>query len=276
MADQLHEVLGRPAVVIQRLGAGQRLALQDTRRAAPDGRNLMLMTHGPFSLYPHIYTKLDYDPDADFTPILGVGKFGMGIATGPGTPAKTFDELMDWIRANRNEAVFGAAPGSGALPHFVGAAIGLEKKMRLEQIPYKEGTVAVTDLVSGRLPILVTGLSALVPMHQEGRLRLLAVTGDARISTLPQVPTLRECGIQFNTTNYLALFGPARMPPALVSELANAVAPMRTNPVIVDKLEQQLMSTWLASGREVTQMFQDERRRLGEIVRAVGYQPQPA
>lgn len=275
IADQIRESLGRPAVVFPRLGAGQRLAIGETRRAAPDGRTLMFMTHGPFALYPNIYTKLDYDPDADFTPIIGVSKFAMGVAVGPGTPVRTFQELVDWIKAHGSESVFGAAPGTGALPHFVGAAIGLETGLKLVQVPYKDSAPAVQDLMAGRLPLLITGLSALVPMHKEGRLRLLALTGDSRLAATPEVPTLLECGLKVNSSNYAAVFGPARMPAVLVQQLADAIAPIRTKPAIVDMLSQQTMSMWDANGAEVTRVFQAERRRLGEVVRAVGYQPEP-
>lgn len=274
IAEQLRKATGRTAVVMQRLGAGQRLAINDTRRALPDGRNLMLMTHGPFALYPHVYTKLDYDPDTDFTPILGIGKFAMGVATGPGTPAKNFDEMVEWVRTRPGHTVYGAAPGTGALPHFVGAAIGLEKKLQLEQVPYRDSAAASQDLITGRVPILVTGLSVLAPLHKDGRIRLVAVTGEGRSPALPDVPTLRECGIKFDTTNYVAVFGPAKMPAPLVKELADAIAPMRTDPVAVEKLGIQLMSMWMANGSEVTRTFQEERARLGEIVRAVGYEPQ--
>ncbi len=275
MTEQIHKATGRPAVVFPRLGAGQRLALDETRRAAPDGRTLMFMTHGPFSLYPHIYTKLNYDPDADFTPIIGVGKFAMGVAVGPAVGnVKTFKELIDWVK-KRGESVFGAAPGTGALPHFVGAAIGLETGLKLEQVPYKDSAIAVNDLIAGRLPILVTGLSALLPHHRDGRLRLLAVTGDTRLPSEPEIPTLLDVGLKFSSTNYVGVFGPAKMQPAMVKQLADAIAPMRTNPSVIEKLGVQAMTLWDASGAEMAATFQAERRRLGEIVKAVGYQPEP-
>ena len=87
-------------VVLQKLGAGQRVALNELQKSAPDGRTLMLVTSAPFSIYPHIYTKLDYDPLKDFTPIAGVSAFDVGIATGPATGAQNMKDLVEWLKAN--------------------------------------------------------------------------------------------------------------------------------------------------------------------------------
>jgi tripartite-type tricarboxylate transporter receptor subunit TctC len=113
VAEHLKEALGRPVVVLSKLGAGGRLALNELKRAAPDGRTLMLSTSSLFAIYPHIYTKLDYDPVADFTPIAGVSLFDLGLASGPMTNAADVRQLMDWTRAQGAGAAFGNAPGAG-------------------------------------------------------------------------------------------------------------------------------------------------------------------
>ena len=87
IAEHLRSALGRTTVVLSKLGAGQRLALGEAKRAPADGRTLVFATSGPFTIYPHIYTKLDYDPVADFTPIAGVSSFEVALSTGPATDA---------------------------------------------------------------------------------------------------------------------------------------------------------------------------------------------
>ena len=101
VADRMKEVLGRPINVENKPGAAQRLTLNELRRAPPDGRTLALATTGPFAIYPHIYTKLDYDPFRDFTPLCAVASFDVGIASGSKTQAKTVAELVDAARAIR-------------------------------------------------------------------------------------------------------------------------------------------------------------------------------
>ena len=104
VAEQLGNVLGRSVVVLQKFGAGQRIAVGEVRRAPPDGRTLLFATNGPFSIYPNIYRKLDYDPVADFTPIVGVSSFDVGIATGPGTGATDLKQLVEWARTRSRGA----------------------------------------------------------------------------------------------------------------------------------------------------------------------------
>jgi tripartite-type tricarboxylate transporter receptor subunit TctC len=156
VAERMKEVLGRPVNVENKPGAAQRLTLNELRRAPPDGRTLALATTGPFAIYPHIYTKLDYDPFRDFTPLGAVATFDVGIASGSKTQAKTVAELVDAARANPDNAMFGS-PGNGSLSHFVGIALALHSKLDLTHVPYKDtGTLSI-DLGAGRLPIVITG-----------------------------------------------------------------------------------------------------------------------
>ncbi len=276
IADQLRESLGRTAVVLSKLGAGQRVALGEARRAAPDGRTLVYVTSGPFAIYPHIYTKLDYDPDNDFTPIAGISTFDVAIATGPMTGATDMKSLVAWVKSQSNETVFGSAPGNGSLSHFVGIATALSSGMKLTHVPYKDSGVGIIDCAAGRLPIMVTGLAPLVDMHKQGRVRLIAVSGETRSPLVPEVPTLREAGVNFSATTSTGLFGPAKMAPDLVMRIHDAVQPMLTSAVIKEKLVQQSMNIWQATPQQLASRLVEERTRLGALVKASGYQPEAA
>jgi tripartite-type tricarboxylate transporter receptor subunit TctC len=272
IAEQLRDTLGRPAVVVSKLGAGQRLALGEVRKSAPDGRTLVFATSGPFAIYPHIYNKLDYDPVADFTPICGVSAFDVAIATGPMTGATDLKQLVEWQRARKEgDAVFGSAPGNGSLSHFVGISVGLATSVRMTHVAYKDSGVGIIDLAAGRLPMMITGLSPLVEMHKAGRIKLLAVSGDTRSPLVPEVPTLREAGVNVSSTTSTGLFGPPRMPPELVRKLAAAVTPMLSNPVIREKLAGQGMTPWPATALQLAAALADERKRFEVLVKASGY-----
>ena len=272
IAEQLREVLGRPAVVVSKLGAGQRLALGEVRKSAPDGRTLVFATSGPFAIYPHIYNKLDYDPVTDFTPICGVSAFDVAIATGPMTGATDLKQLVEWQRARKEgDAVFGSAPGNGSLSHFVGISVGLATGVRMTHVPYKDSGVGIIDLAGGRLPMMITGLSPLIELHKAGRIKLLAVSGDTRSPLVPDVPTLREAGVNVSSTTSTGLFGPPKMPPELVRKLAAVITPMLSNPVIRDKLAGQGMTPWPATGQQLAAALADERKRFEVLVKASGY-----
>ncbi|MEY2801046.1 MAG: hypothetical protein RL513_630 [Pseudomonadota bacterium] len=277
IAEQLREALGRPAVVVSRLGAGQRLALGEARRAAPDGRTLVFATSGPFSVYPHIYNKLDYDPVADFTPVAGISYFDVAIATGPMTGATDLRQLMEWQRARRpGDAVFGSAPGNGSLSHFVGISTSIATKVNMTHVPYKDSGVGIVDLAAGRLPMMITGLQPLIELHKAGKIRLLAVSGDVRSPLVPEVPTLKEAGVNVVSSTYTGLFGPARMAPDLVRRLHDAVMPMLSAPAMRERFTQLTMTPWPATGAQVATMLAEERRRFEGLVKVIGYQKEDA
>ncbi len=277
IADQLHDALGRPAIVLSKLGAGQRLALGECKRAAPDGRTLVFATSGPFSIYPQIYNKLDYDPVADFTPICGISVFDVAIATGPTTSATTLKELVEWQRARPGgDAVFGSAPGNGSLSHFLGMSVSLATGVKMTHVAYKDSGVGIIDLASGRLPMLITGLSPLVEMHKTGKIRILAVSGDTRSPLVPEVPTLKEAGVNVSSSTETAVFGPAKMPPELVKRLNDAITPMLSNPAIREKLAAQAMTIWKATPEQVSIALAQERQRFEALVKVTGFPRQDA
>lgn len=274
VADQFHETLNRPAIVLSKLGAGQRVALGELRYSKPDGRTLMHATSGPFVIYPHIYTKLDYDPVKDFTPVCGVGSFDVAIATGPLTGAGTIKELMAWQKKH-GDAVFASAPGNGSLSHFVGLATALSAGITMTHVPYKDSGVGIIDLSTGRIPMLVTGLSPLIDFHRNGKIRILAVSGAKRSALVPEVPTLKEAGVDFTATTATALFGPAGMSTDLVNRIHDALNPMFSNPAIRENLAKQAMDIAPSTGPEIAEALVKERQRMEGLVRATGYVAEP-
>lgn len=276
IAETLQASLGRTVIMQSKLGAGQRVALGEVRRAAPDGRTLVYATSGPFAIYPHIYTKLDYDPDRDFTPIAGISTFDVAISTGPLTGATTLRQLIAWAKAQGPAAVFGSAPGNGSLSHFLGISVNQATELKMEHIPYKDSGVGLIDLASGRLPIMITGLYPQVELHKAGKIRLLAVSGDQRSPLVPDVPTLKEAGVNLSSSTSTGLFGPPRMAPELVQRLAAALQPMFANAATQDKLLQQGMLPWQRSGAQLAASLIEERKRFEGLVKASGIVPEAA
>lgn len=275
VAEQLHQSLGRPAVTVSKLGAGGRLALGELKRSAPDGRTLMFSTSSPFAIYPHIYTRLDYDPVTDFTPIAGVSWFDVGVATGPMTGVKDMRELIEWAKSRGNAGVvYGAAPGAGSSSHFVGIATALATGVEMTPVQYKDSGVGIIDLASGRLPIMITGTSPLVEMHKAGKIRLLAVSGEERSPLVPDVPTLKESGINVGIQNSAGLFGPAKMSPELVARIHEAVMPMLSRPDVVEKMGGQGMAPFPMTGAQLADWLAKESERFAGLVKASGYVPQ--
>lgn len=274
VADQLREALGRPVVVLSKLGAGGRVALGELKRSAPDGRTLMFSTSSPFAIYPHIYSRLDYDPIHDFTPIAGVSLFDVGLATGPMTKANDLKQLAAWAKGQGDSVPYGDAPGAGSSSHFVGIALAQATGLPLKPVHYKDSGVGIMDLATGRLPMLITGTSPLAVQHKAGKIRLVAVSGEKRSPLVPDVPTLREQGFDVVIENSAALYGPAKMPRELVERIHAALMPMLSSPAILEKMAGQGMAPQAMNGTQLAAWLTTEGRRYNALAKASGYVPE--
>jgi len=274
IAEKLREALGRPVVVLQKLGAGQRVALNELQKSAPDGRTLLLVTSAPFSIYPHIYTKLDYDPLKDFTPIAGVSAFDVGIATGPATGASNMKELVQWIKANPKQAIYGSAPGTGSLSHFVGVSMALAIGQPMTHVAYKDSPVGLLDASTGRLPMMMTGLSGMIELHKAGKIRVIASSGNTRSPLLPEVPTMTEAGVNVNTTSTVGIFGPAGMSPEIVRPLTTAIMAIASTPEYKEKLAPFNVFPKPTTPQELMATLQAEHKQFAGLVKASGYTPE--
>lgn len=274
VAEQLRETLGRPVVVVSKLGAGGRVALGELKRAAPDGRTLMFSTSSAFEIYPNIYTKLDYDPVADFTPIGGLCWFDVGVAVGPQGGITDMRQLITWAKSQGGGAVYGSAPGAGSSSHFVGIAIALATGVLMTPVQYKNSGTGILDLIAGRLPILITGTSPLAEMHKAGKIRMLVVSGEQRSPLVPDVPTLREVGVNVAIQNSAGLYAPAKMPRELVERIYNAMMPMLAKADVTDKMAQQGMVVAPMNSTQLAASLAKERKRFAGLVKASGYIPE--
>jgi tripartite-type tricarboxylate transporter receptor subunit TctC len=273
VADRMKEVLGRPVNVENKPGAAQRLVLNELRRSAPDGRTLALATIGPFAIYPHIYTKLDYDPFKDFTPLAGVASFDVGIASGPKTNARNVSELVEAARQHKDNGLYGS-PGNGSLSHFVGIALGLASRVELGHVPYRDtGTLSI-DLSAGRLPIVITGTSNLIEPHRQGRIRIVAVSGADRTPAIPDVPTLKQAGVNLTSATSVGIFGPAGMTPDLVKRLNAAISGATEAPEARARLERVLFLPIRLTPEALAIEMVSEHKRFAELVKASGYTPE--
>ena len=274
VAEYLKEPLGRPVVVVSKLGAGGRLALGELKRAAPDGRTLMFSTSSLFAIYPHIYTKLDYDPVADFTPIAGVSSFDLGMATGPMTNTPDVKSTMAWAKAQGDNAVYGSAPGAGSSSHFLGISLAQATGLPLKPVQYKDSGVGIIDLASGRLPMMITGTSPIAAQHTAGKIRMIAVSGEKRSPLAPDVPTFKEQGFDVVIENSAALYGPAKLPREIVERVHAALMPMLSNPASLEKLASQGMTPQPMNGTQLAAWLANERKRYGTLAKASGYVPE--
>ena len=235
LADKLRVSLGQNVIVDNKPGAGGRVALNEVKRAAPDGQTLILSPSGALVIQPWLYSNLGYDPIKDFTAISRVSTFDFAVTAGPGAPAGDINAVMAWMKANPGKANY-ATSGAGTVPHFAGQLLAQATGVPMTHIAYKGGAPAAQDLIGGQVPLMVDTASETIEHHKSGKVRILAVTGEARNKALPEVPTLKESGINVSADAYFGLYGPAGMAPDVVAKIDRAVAEALRDPAIQEKV----------------------------------------
>ena len=235
LAEKMKTSLGQNVVVDNKPGAAGRLILGELKRMAPDGQNLVLSPSGAMVIAPWLYTNLPYDPIKDFTPISRTVTFDFAVTAGPGAPAGDLKSVLAWMKANPAKANY-ATSGAGTVPHFAGLLLSQAAGVPLTHIAYKGGAPAAQDLIGGQVPLMVDTASETIEHHKAGKVRILAVTGEARNRALPDVPTLKEQGIASTADAFFGLYGPPGMPADLVARIDRAVADALKAPEIQERI----------------------------------------
>jgi tripartite-type tricarboxylate transporter receptor subunit TctC len=235
LAEKLRVSLSQNVIVDNKPGAGGRVALNEVKRAAPDGQTLILSPSGALVISPWLYSNLGYDPIKDFTTISRVTTFDFAITAGPGAPPGDLKAVLAWMKANPTKANY-ATSGAGTVPHFAGLLLGQAAGVPLTHVAYKGGAPAAQDLIGGQIPLMVDTASETLEHHKAGKVRILAVTGEQRSKALPDVPTLKELGINTAADAFFGLYGPAGMAPDLVARIDRAVADALRAPEVQEKI----------------------------------------
>ncbi|WP_332745482.1 Bug family tripartite tricarboxylate transporter substrate binding protein [Hydrogenophaga sp.] len=241
-ADTLARLLGEalrndfsPVVVENRPGAGGRIALQQVKRSAPDGQTVIVLPSGPMVLFPHVYKKLDYDAVTDFTPVSLLARFQFGVVAGPASSARTVKDMIAQAKAQPGKASYGT-PGLGTLPHFMGVLFEQKAGASLNHVPFQGGGPANTALLGGHIDYKFDVVSETAELHRAGKVRIIAVTGSQRDPQVPEVPTLKEAGIDMDATAWFAMYGPAGLSPGVLARLNTAVAQAMQRPEMRERM----------------------------------------
>jgi len=235
LAEQLGPLLGRHLIVENRTGGDGLIAIRSVMNAPPDGATILVTTGPTMYLLPMVETKPSFDHAKDFTPISLLGRFEFAVVTGPATNASDLSQLVAWLRANTAKAAYGV-PSNGTIPHFAGTRIEAALNLPMTRVPYRGGAAVVKDLVGGHLPFAVITLSDALPSHQAGSVRILAVSSATRSPYLPDVPTLRESGIDLVADAWYGMWLPAGASPDFVQQLSAAVMAVLARPEVKDNL----------------------------------------
>ena len=271
IAEKMSVSMGVPVVVENRPGAGGRIAAQAVKDAAPDGNLLMLAPMAVMVVQPVVFKSIKYDTTKDFTAIGNAATFPLALAAGPATPAKTMAELVTWLKANPALGNYGS-PGTGSLPHFLGEMLGQSVGVKLQHVPYQGGAPLLTALLGGQLPIGFDTPLEFAENHRAGKLRILAVSSSQRMPQFPEVPTLREAGVNIEASAWFGVFGPAGMPAARVEALNAATQAALRQTDVVSRLYNLGLSASPESAADMARRMAADKARWEPVIKSTGFQ----
>jgi tripartite-type tricarboxylate transporter receptor subunit TctC len=235
LAEHLRQPLDRTVIVENRIGADGLIGIKAVLTAPPDGATILITTGPTMYLLPMVETKPSFDHARDFVPVSLLGRFEFCVVTGAGTDAKDSNQLVAWLKANPAKSSFGV-PSNGTIPHFTGSQLEQILGIPMTRVPYRGGAPIVKDLIGGHLPFAVITLADALQQHQAGAIRIVAVSSAQRSPYLPDVPTLRESGVDLVADAWYGMWLPAGSSAAFARQLSSAVAAVLAKPDVKEKL----------------------------------------
>ena len=233
----LQEKLGQPFIVENIAGASSTIGAMQVARSAPDGYTL-LVNPSLFVITPMLM-KVPYDVVKDFTPISNFGTVPIAIGVNAALPAKTLSEFIALAKANPDKMTWGAE-GVGSVGHLTMERLQREAGFKILIVHYKGTSPALVDLIAGRVSAMITPVPNMIEQFRAGTVRPVAVATKARVSALPDVPTIEEQGFpNFEIGSWYGLWGPANMPKEVVSVLNDAIAEAMKTPRVTERLAAQ-------------------------------------
>jgi len=267
LANELQEAWKHPVIVENRTGAGGNVGTDAVYKAEPDGHTILFAAQGPIVVNESLYKTLTYKP-SEFEPVSLVVVAHSALLVNPKLPVKNVEELIALAKKD-NKLTF-ASQGVGTAAHLTGELFNSMAGTKVTHVPYKGSGPALTDLVAGHVSFMFGELAAARPFVETGKLRMLAVSADKRIESMPDVPAMAEVLPGFTVNSWWAVVAPPKTPKAVVEKLSQAIAKIVRKPEVEKRLREFSMVPQGSTPAELSDFAAKERKLWGKMIELSG------
>ena len=270
-AEAMARPLGQAIVVENKSGAGGNIGSDLVAKAPADGYTIVMGTVGTHAINPGLYRKMPYDAQKDFAPIGFAGYTPTLLVVAANSPFRTLKDLQ--AAAAKAPGVSFASAGNGTSGHLAGELLKARLGGEMVHVPYKEGGLAMSDVMSGQAHFMFYHPAAVMPHIRSGKLRALGVSSAKRTAAAPDVPTIAEQGFgEFDLVAWFMLYAPANTPAPVLARLRDAVAQAVGNPEVKAKLAAQGLEVPVLNAAELAAFGRTEIAKWSELVKRSGAQ----
>jgi tripartite-type tricarboxylate transporter receptor subunit TctC len=272
ITQKLSDQLGKQFYIENVGGASGGIGTVQVAKAPPDGYTILFNVNS-FAINPIFLDKTMYDPFKDFEPVMLAATNDVVFAVHPSVPAKTVAEFVAFIKGQGSRLTFSSG-GAGSVTHLVGAQFGLSVGFDVVHVPYPGAGPAVAAAVAGHVPAVFTSMPPAVPQILEGRLRALAVTGNARSPSLPDVPTMAEAGFaETKGDQWIGVFAPAKTPKDIIMVLHRELAKALASPDIKERFATIGFTPVGSSPEELAALIKSDTENWSKVIKAGNLKP---
>ncbi len=262
---KIGSLLGRLVIIDNRAGAGGRIGTAFVKRAAPDGRTIVLGGTVTMVTGPLVWKEVPYDALHDFAPISNAFEFELALAVASNVPVKDFAEYAKWVASDPKNAMVGS-PSSGGLGHLMALQLGHSLKTDIEHIAFKGSAPLQNDLMGGQVPAALDTIDA--QLRSKGT-KVLATTGRRRSPYLPNVPTFTELGYpDVQGAGWFGYLAPKGTPPQIVAQLSKAIGEAMNDPEIAERMRTLSYVSAASTPEQFATRIKADRDQWGQIVAA--------
>jgi len=275
LADKLKDQLGQPVVVENKAGAGGQIAAQALKAAAPDGSTFFISHDHTISILPLVTKNPGFDPARDFVPVAGFATFVNAFAVSGGTPARSMSEYITWVRTKSGGKGNVGVPAPASVPEFLVRLIGQKYNLDLAAAPYRGSAPMIGDMLGNQIGAGVGSIPDFIENHKAGKIRVVAVMGNARQAAVPEAPTFAELGLAgFEDVPYYGFFAPAGTPQAAIDRFSGALQKVVALPEVRDQLTRLGLTVGFMPQQQLAARERAYSQTWTKLIRDLGFQPQ--